>query len=133
MLGPFNELNSQQLCNHQATMNHPSQPTRRQWLGATAAAVGGILLPGTMDLTAALSAVAESKHFWYRLAPDGPCIDSQRDHNAFGFGDGKIFLSKDNGKIWPHRAEFADAENITFSCLLKNGNILFAWLSSGPT
>ena len=107
-------------------MKHPSQLTRRQWLGATAATAGGMLMPGTMDLTAALSDVAETKHFWYRLAPDGPYIDSQRDHKAFGFQNGKIFLSEDNGKTWPHRAEFADAENITFSCLLKNGNILFA-------
>jgi hypothetical protein len=35
-------------------------------------------------------------------------------------------LSEDNGKTWPHQATFAEAANITFSCILKNGNILFA-------
>ena len=68
----------------------------------------------------------ENEHFWYRLAPEGPYIDSQRDNKAFGFGDGKIFLSEDNGQTWAHSAAFADAENISFSCILKNGNILFA-------
>ncbi len=70
--------------------------------------------------------IRETDHFWFRLAPEGPYIDSQRDHKAFGFGDGKIFLSEDNGKTWAHSAAFPDAENITFSCILKNGNILFA-------
>src|SRR6185437_14959852 len=68
----------------------------------------------------------ETKHFWYRLAPEGPYIDSQRDNKAFAFGSGKIFLSEDNGKTWPHSAQFPEAENITWSCILKNGNILFA-------
>ncbi len=99
--------------------------TRRQWLGTTAATAGSFLLP-RVRLRAALSDIAETEHFQYRLAPDGPYVDSQRDHRAFGFGSGKIFLSGDNGKTWPHSAEFAEAENITWSCLLKNGNILFA-------
>ena len=43
-----------------------------------------------------------------------------------GFGDGKVFLSEDNGQSWAHRAAFPDAADITFSRLLKNGNILFA-------
>lgn len=107
-------------------MKHSSQFTRCEWLHTAAATAGSLLLPGRMALTAALSDVAETEHFWYRLAPDGPCIDSQRDHKACGFGGGKIFLSEDNGTTWPHRAEFAEAENITFNCLLKNGNILFA-------
>ena len=107
-------------------MKHSSQLTRRRFLGATAATAGGVLLPGTAKLIAAPSDVASTEHFWYRLAPEGPYIDSQRDNKAFGFGDGKIFLSEDNGKTWPHSAEFAEAENITFSCILKNGNILFA-------
>ena len=105
-------------------MKHPSQFTRRQWLGATAATAGGLLLPGTLDLNAAPSDVAETKYFWCPLAPDGPYIDSQRDQRAFGFGAGKILLSEDSGKMWPHRAEFAEAENITFTCLLRTGNIL---------
>jgi hypothetical protein len=70
--------------------------------------------------------INETEHFWYRLAPEGPYIDSQRDNKAFGFSDGKIFLSEDSAKTWAHGATFADAENIGFSCILKNGNILFA-------
>ena len=68
----------------------------------------------------------ETEHFWYRLAPADPYIDSQRDNKAFGFRDGTILLSEDNGKTWPNAAEFPNAKNITFSCLLKNGNIVFA-------
>ena len=106
-------------------MNHASF-TRRQWLGATAAAAGNFLLPHPRRLSAAISDIAETEHFLYRGAPDGPYIDSQRDHKAFGFGSGKIFLSEDNAKSWPHSAEFAEADHITWSCLMKNGNILFA-------
>ena len=68
----------------------------------------------------------ETEQFYYRIAPAGPYIDSQRGSKAFGFGDGRIFLSEDNAKTWVHRAEFADADKITFSVILKNGNILFA-------
>jgi hypothetical protein len=68
----------------------------------------------------------ETKHFWYRLAPADPYIDSQRDNKAFGFRDGTILLSEDSGKTWPHAAGFPNAKNITFSCILKNGNVLFA-------
>ncbi len=100
--------------------------SRRQWLGATTAAAGSYILSRPYRLSAALSDVAETKHFWYRGAPDGPYIDSQRDHKAFGFGNGKLFLSEDNAKTWRHSAEFAEADNVTWSCLLKNGNILFA-------
>jgi hypothetical protein len=100
---------------------------RRRFLGTAAAAatVGGLLSPSISRLRAA-TATRETEHFWCRLAPEGPYIDSQRDNKAFGFGDGKIFLSEDNGQTWGHSAAFADAENITFSCLLKNGNVLFA-------
>ncbi len=65
-------------------------------------------------------------HFWYRLQPAGPYIDSQRDHKAFGFADGAVFLSEDNGRTWPHRLAFPEADHITFSRILKNGNIVFA-------
>ncbi|MEQ1858498.1 MAG: hypothetical protein ABMA13_01030 [Chthoniobacteraceae bacterium] len=97
--------------------------TRRRWLGATAATAGSLFLP---RLRAATSDIAETEHFYYRGAPDGPYVDSQRGHQAFGFGGGKIFLSEDNGKSWAHSAEFAEAEKITFSVILKNGNVLFA-------
>jgi len=64
-------------------------------------------------------------HFWYRLQPEGPYIDSQRANKAFGFTDGTIFLSSDNGRTWPYSMAFPDARNITYSCILQNGNILF--------
>lgn len=99
---------------------------RRRFLEAAAAAtVGGLLIPG-ISRGRADSITRETEHFWCRLAPEGPYVDSQRDNKAFGFGDGKIFLSEDNAHTWAHNAAFPEAENITFSCLLKNGNILFA-------
>ncbi len=103
----------------------PPVLNRRRFLGTAAAVAtaGSVLRPGASKLQAA---TRETDHFWCRLAPEGPYIDSQRDHKAFGFGDGKIFLSEDNGHSWAHSAAFPEAENITFSCLLKNGNILFA-------
>jgi hypothetical protein len=70
--------------------------------------------------------IASTEHFWYRLQPEGPYIDTQRDNKAFGLKEGRIFLSEDCGHTWPHSAAFAEAEKITFSVILKNGNILFA-------
>ncbi len=71
-------------------------------------------------------AIAATKHFLYRLQPPGPYIDSQRGSKAFGYADGEVLLSEDCGRTWPHRAEFADARHITFSCILGNGSILFS-------
>ncbi|WP_197491217.1 hypothetical protein [Planctomyces sp. SH-PL62] len=101
---------------------------RRGFLGTAAAvAVGGSLSSGLTRLKAApAGTVGETDQFWYRLAPEGPYIDSQRGDRAFGFGGGKIFLSKDAGRTWALEAAFPEAEDITFSCFLKNGNILFA-------
>lgn len=99
---------------------------RRRFLAAAAATAGGLLRPGISRLRAAPAAIRETDQFWFRLAPEGPYIDSQRGNRAFGFGDGKIFLSEDNAQSWAHSAAFEGAANITFSCLLKNGNILFA-------
>jgi len=65
-------------------------------------------------------------HFWYRLQPEGPYIDSQRGNKAFGHADGRIYLSEDNSRTWPRNIAFPDAHNITFSYILKNGNILFS-------
>ncbi len=105
-------------------MNHTASPlTRRRFLGT---ALGGLVLADAFTLRAAPDMSAETKHFDYRLAPEGPYIDSQRGSKAFGFGGGKIFLSEDNAKTWAHSAEFADADKITFSVILKNGNVLFA-------
>jgi len=102
--------------------------SRRGFVATAAAAVAaaGIVRPGVSQLRAADAAIRETKDFWFRLAPEGPYIDSQRDNKAFGFGDGKVFLSEDNARSWAYSAAFPEAANITFSCLLKNGNILFA-------
>jgi hypothetical protein len=100
---------------------------RRRFLSTAAATAGSLVLPRSQSLLAAPGEPAATEHFWYRLQPaDGPYIDSQRDNKAFGFGSGKIFLSKDSGKSWTHSADFPEAENITFSVILGNGNILFA-------
>ncbi len=69
----------------------------------------------------------ETADFYYRMpGADEPYIDTQRDNRAFAFQGTKIMLSEDCGKTWPHVAEFPEAQNITFSVLLKNGNVLFA-------
>ncbi|MGC3972181.1 MAG: twin-arginine translocation signal domain-containing protein [Pirellulales bacterium] len=103
----------------------PSFDRRRFLQAAAALTVAGGIGPGIGKLRAA-DAVRETDHFWCRLASAGPYVDSQRENLAFGFGDGKIFLSDDNAATWGYSAAFDDAENITFSCLLKNGNVLFA-------
>ena len=72
------------------------------------------------------SDVPSTDHFWYRPQPAGPYIDSQRDSKAFGFSDGTIFLSEDNGRTWPYSLAFPRADRITFSQIMKNGNILFS-------
>jgi hypothetical protein len=70
--------------------------------------------------------IAETDHFWYRLQPEGLYIDSQRDNRAFARADGRLLLSEDNGLTWPHVLAFPEAHNVTFSCLLGNGNVVFA-------
>ena len=70
--------------------------------------------------------IGETDHFWYRIPTTGPYVDSQRGNKAFGRGDGRVWLSEDCGRTWPHSIAFPDAENVTFSCILRNGNILFA-------
>ena len=107
--------------------------TRRRFLGTTTAAAGGVLLPPATGLPAALvCSPAEhpaTDHFWYRPQPAGPFIDSQRDNKAFGWLDGQVLLSEDNGRTWPHSLAFPDARHIVFSCILANGNILFSALA----
>ncbi|MEZ0265693.1 MAG: hypothetical protein ACAI43_13265 [Phycisphaerae bacterium] len=109
-------------------MTIPQTPDRRRFLRATAATLlAGWASPLMPPSRAADPTPGETEHFWYRLAPaGGPYVDSQRDHKAFGFADGKIYLSEDNAKTWPHSAPFPEAQNITFSVILKNGNVLFA-------
>src|SRR6478672_417078 len=108
-------------------MKTPNSLDRRTFLktAATLTAVSG-MSSSAIRLNAAVGAIRETDRFWFCLAPEGPYIDCQRDNKAFGFGEGKIFLSDDNAQSWAYTAPFADAANITFSCLLKNGNVLFA-------
>jgi hypothetical protein len=70
--------------------------------------------------------IGETDHFWYRLQPEGVYIDSQRDNKAFGYADGRVLLSEDNGRTWPHSLAFPNAHHLTFSHILKNGNVVFA-------
>ncbi len=104
--------------------------TRRGFLATTVATGGGILMPSTggfgAERTAAAAEFASTGHFWYRPQPAGLFVDSQRDNKAFGYADGKVLLSEDNGQTWPHGIAFDDARHIVFSCILKNGNVLFS-------
>ena len=105
------------------------QLTRRQVLGFTAAAAGSVLIPGVIGLhaeAAESSACPSTDHFWYRLQAEGPYIDSQRDNKAFGREEQSLVFSEDNGRTWPHRLAFPGAQLLTFSHILKNGNVLFA-------
>ncbi len=114
-------------------MKRQPRVTRRRFLGATAATAGGMWMLGSPTLAAVatgdVSDFPSTDHFWYRPQPAGPFVDSQRDNKAFGFADGKVFLSEDNGRTWPHSIAFPDARHIVFSCILKNGNILFSALA----
>lgn len=101
----------------------PYLADRRQFLATAAAATVGA---GILPLRLRAAGIRETEHFWCQLAPQGPYIDSQRDHRAFGFDKQRIYLSEDNSQTWAYSAPFPEADNITFSCLLKNGNILFA-------
>ncbi|MFZ2644410.1 MAG: sialidase family protein [Verrucomicrobiia bacterium] len=100
--------------------------TRRKFLGATAATAGGMMIAATRKLNAATDEFPSNDHFWYRPQPAGPYIDSQCDNRAFGHGDGQVMLSEDNGRTWPHRIAFPEEKHITFSHILKNGNVLFS-------
>ncbi len=70
--------------------------------------------------------IGETEHFWYRLQPEGIYIDSQRDNMAFARAEGRIMLSEDNGHTWARELAFPDAQSITFSSILGNGNVVFA-------
>jgi len=110
-------------------MHTRSDMSRRCFLRNSALAAGtSVVGRGVLNAAALTTSPAkgQTKHFWYRLAAEIPYIDSHRDNRAFGFKKGTICLSEDNGRSWPHQARFPEAHNITFSCLLKNGNIVFA-------
>ncbi len=93
------------------------------------ATAGGTVLASRMGFGAntrvAREEFASTDRFWYRLQPAGRYIDSQRGDRAFAYADETVFLSEDNGRTWPHRLAFPEARRITFSHILKNGNVLF--------
>ena len=100
-------------------------PTRRTFIAAAAGTTLALRFP--IDMSAAADAVSgETDHFWWRLGPESPYVDSQRGSKAFAFSDDSVFLSEDNAKTWPHKLAFKDASKITFSQIFNNGNILFA-------
>ena len=100
--------------------------SRRHFLGTAAATATSLLLPTLRALSAA-GIEGETEHFWYRMpGPNTPYIDTQRGSKAFAFSGTQIMLSEDCGKSWAHTADFPEAQNITFSVILKNGNIVFA-------
>lgn len=103
--------------------------SRRQFLTTSTALTFPAILGTQKSLGAAAGeVVGENDHFHYRRpSPDGPYIDSQRDHRAFAFtGDGHILLSEDCSQTWAQKTAFPNSKNITFSQFLANGNILFA-------
>jgi hypothetical protein len=114
-------------------MTRRQQVTRRRFLGATATTAGGMLIPGAVvrgaDPIVSPAELSSTDHFWYRSQPAGLFVDSQRDNKAFAYADGKVLLSEDNGRTWPHSIAFPDACHIVYSCFLKNGNILFSALA----
>ena len=93
---------------------------------ALTVSLGTLLCTARGEETKSLEDFPSTPHFWYRPQPPGPYIDCQRANKAFGYLEGKILLSEDNARTWPHSAAFPDAKKITFSHILKNGNILFA-------
>lgn len=99
--------------------------SRRRFLSTTAATAGAMIAVARKTNAADID-FPSNDHFWYRPAPPGPYIDSQRDNKAFGHADGQVMLSEDNGRTWPHRIAFPEEKHITFSHILQNGNILFS-------
>jgi len=114
-------------------MTRRQRVTRRRFLGTTAATAAGIALPAAVGRGAGASDRQAdwpaTDHFWYRPQPAGLFVDSQCDDRAFAYTDTEVLLSEDNGRTWPHRAAFPDARHIVFSCILKNGNVLFSALA----
>jgi hypothetical protein len=95
-----------------------------------AATAGGSMMSGMIslgvDANIPPAEAFSTEHFRYRLPPAGRYIDSQRWNRAFAYSNGMLFLSEDNGRSWPRSLPFPDAQRVTFSHILKNGNILFA-------
>src|SRR5690625_2856520 len=98
---------------------------RRTFIDKTAIGVTGTILPlnGIFNIISK-DKYPSTKDFWYRRVNEGPFIDTQLGNKAFGFTKKEIFLSHDNCETWSNHMRFWDAENITFSHIFRNGNIL---------
>jgi hypothetical protein len=109
-------------------MNWNRYLSRRQFLDTAAVACGAIALGGATGTPAFAMSPEDSmtRQFWYRLQTDGPYIDSQCGPRAFGFTLDAVMLSEDCGRTWAHRLAFPTAQEITFSHIFENGNVLFA-------
>ena len=104
--------------------------SRRRFLAGGAA--GAVGLSSTLAIGRKSMAAEEypsTEHFWYRPQPKGLFVDSQNGQWAFAYTDREILLSEDNGRSWPYRAEFPQARHIVFSCIFKNGHVLFSALA----
>jgi len=111
-------------------MTKQKQFNRRQFIGTSAVAAGGFMLPASNVFVsfkfARMDDNPSTDHFWYRKPPKVPYIDSQNKNMAFSFTDNEILLSNDNSHTWHYRKNFSDAKNITFSHIFNNGEVLFA-------
>ena len=64
--------------------------------------------------------IRSTDHFWYRLQPPGPYVDTQRDNKAFGYEDAAVFLSEDCAqevllRVYRHRERYeAKARFVTY-------------------
>lgn len=99
---------------------------RRSFLGKTTLATVGVVLPQSNIFNIIKKEdYPSTKDFWYRRITKGPYIDTQLKNKAFGFTNDTILLSHDNCHSWSNQLRFWDANNITFSHIFRNGNILF--------
>src|SRR6478736_8140380 len=98
-------------CNllHWKRIMEPPQPlSRRRFMQSTSAA--GLALGTARQAQSSDPAqprVGETEYFWYREQPPGKYIDSQRGNKAFAYAEGRVFLSLDNSRTWPHSADFS--------------------------
>lgn len=111
-------------------MKNHKHINRRQFISAATATAGGLIFPLPFISCAGNKTLDEdypsTPHFWYHKPDSNLYIDSQRGKKAFAFSDNTIYLSKNNSHDWYRKLDFPDADNITFSHIFKNGNILFA-------
>lgn len=109
------------------------QINRRQFLSTSGAISVSLVFPflskGCYSIAKSYNGYGSTPHFWYRKPSSSPFVDSQNKNKAFAFTDNEILFSNDNNKSWHHKIVFPEAQNITFSHIFENGNVLFATLN----